>query len=422
MPEASKSSATPHLDALVARLEVANAARASRSSTLVRPSATPASPIQAGGGLMNSFVFPGQVRESTQPGSSSTTSLNSTASSTGLKRPEATPLARPAIGLKESNSALLGSGSRAIARPSGNPTFASASTSVNQTEAYNNGGTHTSSAVMTPQELTMLCALVEEVCSLSIGPEKQYLLETRLIKLLAEYNCDTYAQFVSMAKGIKQAEIRPKLIDAMTTKETLWFRDEHPYETFKAEILPRLLEKKGSQPLKIWSAASSTGQEPYSIAMSCIEYAYRNPSSYLNSTQGVQISATDIAPSSIMLSRLGRYDSVAMGRGLSEERKQKFFTPQGRVWLVNDEVKKLTQFEQFNLQNDPSKLGQFDMIFMRNVAIYFSKEFKQELYARLAKVLKPHGYLMIGATESMVGLETPFKSVQLGRTTVYQLK
>ncbi|MFM7390223.1 MAG: CheR family methyltransferase [Vampirovibrionales bacterium] len=405
---ANPPSSTPHLDALLERMNQQKqqqvvASTSTSTSTLARPSAggiaRPVPPTGTNTGeTFGGFVFPG-VQAST-PAPHRPTTLNELPRSQGLQRPSTSTLGNTAS--QQLNRPLLAEASTAeISRPASSTSFG---------------------PTMTSHELTQLCALVEEVCSLNIGAEKQYLLESRLVKLLAEYGCDTYSQFISLAKGSKQSELRPKLVDAITTKETLWFRDDHPYETFKNELLPNLLANKGAGSLKIWSAASSTGQEPYSIAMSCIEYAQRNPSSQLSNTQGVQIIATDIAPSNIMLSRLGRYDCVAMGRGLSEERKQRFFTPQGRVWLVKDEVKALTQFEQFNLQNDPSKLGKFDMIFMRNVAIYFSKKFKEGLYERLASVLKPNGYLLIGGTESMVGLNTPFTSVQLGRTTVYQKK
>jgi chemotaxis protein methyltransferase CheR len=277
---------------------------------------------------------------------------------------------------------------------------------------------------MTPAELTDLRKLVEDVCGIHLEADKQYLLETRLLKLLVEYDCKSYSQLVQLCKGSKQAELRPKLVDLMTTKETLWFRDEHPFETFKTHILPSLLKNRAATDvLRIWSAACSTGQEPYSIGM-CVQELAGSTALYndLANGQRLKIKGTDIAPSAIVLSRLGRYDMVAMGRGLSELRKNKFFTQQGRAWVVNDSVKKMVEFEQANLQTDLSSLGQFDVIFMRNVAIYFSKEFKIQLYAKLAKQLKPNGYLIIGSTESLVGIETPFKLEMHGKTSFYRLK
>jgi chemotaxis protein methyltransferase CheR len=278
---------------------------------------------------------------------------------------------------------------------------------------------------MTLVELTALRSLVEDVCGIHLEVDKQYLLETRLLKLLVEYDCKTYSQLIQLCKGAKQQELRPKLVDLMTTKETLWFRDEHPFELLKTHILPDLLKNKSkTETLRVWSAACSTGQEPYSISMCVNELASSGNALYADIANGqrLQIKGTDIAPSAVVLSRMGRYDMVAIGRGLSESRKEQFFIPQGRAWVLKDEVKKLVKFEQLNLQADFAILGQFDLIFMRNVAIYFSKEFKIELYAKLAKQLKPNGYLIIGSTESLIGIETPFKLEMHGKTAVYRLK
>lgn len=295
--------------------------------------------------------------------------------------------------------------------------------------SYNNTNSSTPSTdasipVMSNIELTELRKLVEDVCGIHLEADKQYLLETRLLKLLLEYNCNNYTQLIQLCRGAKQQELRPKLIDLMTTKETMWFRDEHPYETLKLHILPEILKKRSnSESVRIWSAACSTGQEPYSISM-CVNELAGASGTYPNLIDGqrLRIKGTDIAPSSIMLSKMARYDMVAMGRGISDTRKNRFFTQQGRAWTVNDDVKKLVDFELANLQSDLSHLGLFDIIFMRNVAIYFSKEFKTTLYAKLAKQLKPDGYLIIGSTESMVGLDTPFKLEMHGKTSYYRLK
>jgi len=279
-------------------------------------------------------------------------------------------------------------------------------------------------SVMSATELKQLCILVEDVCGIHIDASKQYLLETRLLKTLVDYNCQTYSDFIHLVRGPKQDELRPKLIDAMTTKETLWFRDAHPFETLKSDIFKDVLAKSGGGPIKVWSAACSTGQEAYSIAMTVHEFVQQTPtaSAWLNG--GFTILGTDIATSAIMLSKLGRYDMVAMGRGISDERKSKFFTNAGRAHVVNPELKRMCDFRIANLQHDlPKTVGTgYDMIFMRNVAIYFTREFKQELYAKVAKMLKPGGCLIIGGTESMVGVNTPFHPEIIGKSTVYRLK
>jgi chemotaxis protein methyltransferase CheR len=276
------------------------------------------------------------------------------------------------------------------------------------------------SQAMTLPEYKQLQQVIIDLCGIALGDDKQYLIETRLAKLLAENGCETYGQFAALCKTRMTPALKLKIIDAMTTRETLWFRDGHPFEMFKTELLPALVaqHKATGRPIRIWSAACSSGQEPYSLAMCIIEYA--NATGNRDLLNHIQIKATDIAPISITLSKLGRYDAIAMSRGLDEMRKARFFEQQGKSWAVKPEVKQLITFEPFNLQDDPARLGQFNLIFMRNVAIYFSKEFKTGLFARLATVLPPKGQLMLGSTESLVGLNTPFSPVRYGKTTVYQ--
>jgi chemotaxis protein methyltransferase CheR len=278
-------------------------------------------------------------------------------------------------------------------------------------------------AEMTPSELSQLAAMIESVCGIHIDETKQYLLETRLLKMVIEEGCHTYTEFLRLATGVRQDALRPKLIDAMTTKETLWFRDAHPFETLRDVMLPELVERVGKRPIKIWSAACSTGQEAYSIAMIVHEFVAQNPGyDYLLDGHHLKILGTDVATTSITLSKMGRYDGVAMARGITPERKEKFFIQQGRAYAVNPEVKKLCEFKLANLQHDlPTQLGRdFDLIFLRNVAIYFTREFKEELYTKLSKMLAKEGSLIIGATETMVGVNTPFKSHSVGKSTVYK--
>jgi chemotaxis protein methyltransferase CheR len=277
---------------------------------------------------------------------------------------------------------------------------------------------------MTANELLQLCQLVEGLCGIQLDASKQYLLETRLLKTLIEYNCASYSDFIQLMKTSAQVKLKPLVIDAMTTKETLWFRDVHPYETIASNILPDLLNQNPIGSLKFWSAACSTGQEPYSLAMLVHEYAEAHPHLEIIPKQRVHILGTDVASSSIALSKLARYDILAMGRGISPERKNKFFESQGRVHVVRDEVKALCEFKIANLGEDlTNSVGRnFDLICLRNVAIYFSPEFRQVLFNRLAKMLKPNGYLVLGATENLTGLQTPFIPQSIGKTTVFRLR
>lgn len=277
---------------------------------------------------------------------------------------------------------------------------------------------------MTPNELQQLIKLVESVCAIQLDTSKQYLLETRLLKTLVEYKCKSYTDFLELMKSSAKTKIEPVLIDAMTTKETLWFRDVHPFEVIKTHILSELIQHNPSGQIKLWSAACSTGQEPYSLAMLVHEYAEAHPNLKPLEQNRVHIVGTDIANSAILLSKMGRYDILAMGRGLSLERKHKFFESQGRVHVIKDHVKALCEFKQANLQDDLTNIvgRNFDVICLRNVAIYFSPDFKEALFNRLAKLLKPNGYLILGATESMTGLQTPFTPQLIDKTTVFRLR
>jgi chemotaxis protein methyltransferase CheR len=285
-------------------------------------------------------------------------------------------------------------------------------------------GTTGSKSNLDAESFQLLRTLIEDMCGIAMGDEKRYLIESRLAKLITEAGCETYRDFYMLAKQGTQTQLKLKIVDAMTTKETLWFRDDHPFETLKTHLLPEL-EKRGG-PIRIWSAACSTGQEPYTIGMCVQEYASEHSAAYGVGKHpfilpgGCKIKGTDIAPTSIMLSKLGRYDQVAMSRGLSELRKNRFFEIQGKVWAVKPDVKQMCEFQPYNLQDDFTILGKYDLIFIRNVAIYFAKDFKKQLFERLSRQLNPGGAVIIGSTESLLGVTEALKPETIGRTIVYR--
>lgn len=274
-------------------------------------------------------------------------------------------------------------------------------------------------------EFSQLRELIEQVCGISLGDEKTYLVENRLTKLVLENGCETFGQFYQKAKNPTDISLRSKIIDAVTTKETLWFRDEFPYALLREEFFPTLLDKisKGEkQKIRIWSAASSTGQEPYSIAMTAHEYAAKTGDRRLIEGK-LNIVATDISMAAIFLAKAARYDSISMSRGMPDALKNKYFEEQGRVWALKDDIKKMVEFRQFNLQDNFVTLGMFDIIFIRNVAIYFSPEFKKGLFKKISQILSPDGYLMLGASESLVNYSNDFDSVmKTDRGMYYKLK
>jgi chemotaxis protein methyltransferase CheR len=277
---------------------------------------------------------------------------------------------------------------------------------------------------LTTDEFKLLRDLIEKECGIALSDDKGYLIESRLAKLVIESGCQSYRDFYLKAQNKQEPTLKLKIIDAMTTNETLWFRDETPYMTLKEILLPeqvKLLREGKIPQIRIWSAACSTGQEPYSIAMMIFEYAkqYNIP----DLLQGkASILATDICSSALTLAKLGRYDTISISRGMLPNFKENYFQEQNRVWAIKEDVKKLVTFQQFNLQQPFTTLGKFDLIFMRNVAIYFSPEFKTCLYEKLSKALNPTGYLILGATESVVGYSNEFITKDLGKMTVYQAK
>ncbi|KYN26058.1 chemotaxis protein CheR [Vibrio cidicii] len=203
----------------------------------------------------------------------------------------------------------------------------------------------------------------------------------------------------------------------MTTNETLWFRDTYPFTVLAEKLLPEIAANK--RPIKIWSAASSSGQEPYSMAMTVLETQQRKP----GMLQSVSITATDISASMLDMCRAGIYDNLALGRGLSPERRRTFFedTGDGRM-KVKDNVKRLVNFRPQNLMDSYALLGKFDIIFCRNVLIYFSPDMKSKVLNQMANSLNPGGYLLLGASESLTGLTDRFEMVRCNPGIIYKLK
>jgi chemotaxis protein methyltransferase CheR len=263
---------------------------------------------------------------------------------------------------------------------------------------------------ITESEFKLIRDYVEENCGIALGDEKAYLIETRLTKLMVENGCEDFGQFYQLIKKTGGAALRDKIVDAMTTNETLWFRDGHPYTILKEKILPDLLkqvQQGKKKPIRIWSAASSTGQEPYSIAITIKEFCKTQATL---SAEDFEIVATDISPSALFLAHAARYDQIAVSRGLDEGIRDKYFRKNGRVWVLDDSIKKMVTFKKFNLQEAPLSLGSFDVVFLRYVAIYFSNELKMKIFENLARALAQNkGYFIIGAIESLRGLTDSFE-------------
>lgn len=252
-------------------------------------------------------------------------------------------------------------------------------------------------------EFKLLSGFIEELCGIHLEAEKMYLIETRLTKLMALVGCENYGQFYAHLKSSTDPALRDKIVDAITTNETFWFRDTHPYAIFREVMLPEVVTELRAgriDKVRIWSAASSTGQEPYSLAMSVHEYCRANPG--IRPDQ-FEIVATDVSPAALAIARAGRYDAITISRGMPDELKERYFKQDGRVWQLNPEVASLVSYRRFNLMDSMILLGRFDIVFMRYVLIYFAPELKRAILANAAGITRGKGFLVIGGTESLRG-------------------
>jgi chemotaxis protein methyltransferase CheR len=256
---------------------------------------------------------------------------------------------------------------------------------------------------VTPLDYEFLRKLLKERSGLDLSSDKQYLVESRLIPLARRAGMPGIAELVAKIKTGSEA-LTSDVVEAMTTNETFFFRDKIPFDHLRETVLPALLSSRvHRRTLRIWSAASATGQEPYSIAM-CLKEMGAALAGWR-----IEIVASDLSPSVLEKARAGIYSQFEVQRGLPIQMLVKYFTQTGELWQLNADIRAMVQHRQLNLLQDLSHLGTFDVIFCRNVLIYFDQETKAGIFERLAKVLEPDGVLALGAAESVVGISDAFK-------------
>jgi chemotaxis protein methyltransferase CheR len=256
---------------------------------------------------------------------------------------------------------------------------------------------------VTPLDYEFLRKLLKERSGLDLSSDKQYLVESRLIPLARKAGLPGIAELVQKMKGTGSDALTAEVVEAMTTNETFFFRDKIPFDHLRQTILPALVQARASRrALRIWCAASSTGQEPYSIAMCVKEFGGL-------SGWRVEIVATDLSQSVLEKSKAGLFSQFEVQRGLPIQLLVKYFTQTGELWQLNPDIRAMVQHRQLNLLKDFSHLGSFDVIFCRNVLIYFDQDTKAGIFDRLAKLLEPDGVLLLGAAETVVGISDAFK-------------
>ncbi len=277
---------------------------------------------------------------------------------------------------------------------------------------------------LTHQEFMDLREFIHQRCGIFLGEDKAYLVEHRLARLVEDNQCRSYGELYNKARQSQQhSHLCLSIIDAITTNETFWFREPRAFAALKDRILPALhqeITRGVRQEIKIWSAACSTGQEPYSLAMTANEY-FRANSSEPVCRRHVKILATDISRTALAVAQAGIYDHVSVTRGLPPEHLERYFRHDDGRWAINDAVKGMVEFKAHNLREPMAGLGTFDVIALRNVIIYFSEKVKQEIFARLVSALNPGGYFFLGTGETLGQYTRSFEMLEYQGLNYYRL-
>jgi chemotaxis protein methyltransferase CheR len=258
--------------------------------------------------------------------------------------------------------------------------------------------------------------LVKQEAAIVLGPGKEYLVESRLLPLAREAGLDDVSALVARLQRTPDGALRRQVVEAMTTNETSFFRDRDPFNALSQAILPNLCrQRSATHRLNIWSAACSTGQEPYSIAMSILDHPL------ITSDWQVDVLATDINEEILARARKARYSQLEVNRGLPVAMLVRHFERFETDWRVLPAVRSMVRFSALNL-DEPFDVPQMDVVFLRNVLIYFDAATKIEVLHRIKRVLRPDGYLFLGGAETTLGLDEGFDRVSVGPTTAYRLK
>lgn len=274
------------------------------------------------------------------------------------------------------------------------------------------------------EEFRLIRDYIEKHCGIYLTDDKVYLVETRLTTLMIEQGCKAFGDLYQKSLADTTHALRDKIIEAITTNETFWFRDMHPFGILNEVLFKQFSDEIRSgrrMKIRIWCSACSTGQEPYSIAMTFLEYMRQYPGTIR--PEHLEIQATDISSTVLFLGKLGRYDSLSMSRGLAEDLRNRYFeTTDNKIWTISNDIKKMVTFKKMNLQESFNHIGRQDIVFCRNILIYFSMDFKQDILHRIANLLRPNGYLFLGASESIIMYTKEYEMLRHAMGLYYQVK
>ncbi len=257
---------------------------------------------------------------------------------------------------------------------------------------------------MTPSDYDYLCRLVKERSGLVLAADKEYLVESRLLPLARKRGIASLSELVQKLKVPGAGQLLVEVVEAMTTNETFFLRDKVPFDHFRQSVMPALFAaRENRRRIRIWCAAASTGQEPYSLGMCLKEMAARLVG------WRVEIIATDLSIEVLEKAKVGIYSQFEVQRGLPIQMLLKYFTQIGETWQISPDIRAMVQYRMLNLLEDFSSLGVFDLVFCRNVLIYFDQQTKINVLERIRRVTEPDGFLVLGAAETVVGLTDAFK-------------
>jgi chemotaxis protein methyltransferase CheR len=273
-------------------------------------------------------------------------------------------------------------------------------------------------------------AVIHQLCGLALPEDKLYLVEHRLEPLLVSSGCPDWKTFLAQLRGSAGMLLREAIIEAITTKETSFFRDGHPFETLRTDVFPWLIDHlllprkqsliAANAPLgRIWCTAASTGQEPYSVAMVLLDFLAAGHGGGLSASD-FSILATDISPRVLAEAKAGKYSDRDVLRGLTQDLRERYFRRDGEDWVICERIRRRVTFRRLNLVQPLVGMGHFDVILCRNVLIYFDDDTRRTICDRLWDLLSPGGLLILGGVENLYGVSARFESTHLGSTIVYR--
>lgn len=266
-------------------------------------------------------------------------------------------------------------------------------------------------------DLDYIRKLVYSNAAIVVDKGKDYLIESRLTRIVRQVGVGSIGELVEILKNNSFNRLHLQVVEAMTTNETSFFRDIHPFEALQKQVLPELIKSRGKErKLSIWCAACSSGQEPYSVAMILGEMAYELKG------WSVKLLATDISMEMLSAAQEGVYNQLQIGRGMPAPLLAKYFKKVGDEWQVKEELRRMVEFYQVNLAGKWPSFPKLDVIFLRNVLYYFDDDTKKIVLSKAGELMKPDSYLFLGATETPIFLSNSFERVKLGKAICYRLR